>query len=241
MLSHSTRPDSRSPIAERDQTGRHYSDIGEVSWARQRSNEAAPSETRGDSISNRWTTLAEYLTYLEKRGIPQNVASFIGAVTIREHVIGLEDKQPTPAQLEQMRELVRREMEAGALGITTALIYPPAFFAKTEELIEMCKVAAKTKAVHHAQAPRINQFIESGRTILISREAECGRDLSPHGIGRGNWPQRISVPDDPERAKPGLKIPANMYTYPAGGTGLNASMPPGFGMRREAGYKRFRG
>jgi len=101
------------------------------------------SANRGDSrFQIEWTTLAEYLTYLEKRGIPQNVASFIGAATIREHVIGLEDKQPTPAQLEEMRELVRREMEAGALGITTALIYPPAFFAKTEELIEMCKVAA---------------------------------------------------------------------------------------------------
>jgi N-acyl-D-amino-acid deacylase len=97
------------------------------------------SQTRGDSIE--WTTLAEYLSYLEKRGIPQNVASFIGAGTIREHVIGLEDKPPTPAQLDQMRELVRREMEAGALGITTALIYPPAFFAKTEELIELCKVS----------------------------------------------------------------------------------------------------
>jgi N-acyl-D-amino-acid deacylase len=96
-------------------------------------------ETRGEgTLGIEWTTLAEYLTYLEKRGIPQNVASFIGAATIREHVIGLEDKQPTPAQLEQMRELVRREMEAGALGITTALIYPPAFFAKTEEIIEMC-------------------------------------------------------------------------------------------------------
>ena len=79
--------------------------------------------------------------------ISQNVASFIGAATIREYVIGLENKPPTPAQLDQMRELVRREMEAGALGITTALIYPPAFFAKTEELIELCKVAAKYKGM----------------------------------------------------------------------------------------------
>jgi N-acyl-D-amino-acid deacylase len=93
-------------------------------------------ETRGENrYEIEWTTLTEYLAYLEKRGISQNVASFIGAVTIREHVIGLEDKQPTPAQLDEMRELVRREMESGALGITTALIYPPAFFAKTDELI----------------------------------------------------------------------------------------------------------
>src|SRR3989442_15774583 len=101
-------------------------------------------ESQGDvKYDIEWTTLAEFLTYLEKRGISQNVASFIGAPTIREYVIGLEDKPPTPKQLDEMRELVRREMEAGALGITTALIYPPAFFAKTEELIELCKVAAK--------------------------------------------------------------------------------------------------
>src|SRR5256714_4864259 len=100
-------------------------------------------EQQGDvKYDIEWTTLAEYLEFLEKRGVSQNFASFIGAATIREYVIGLEDKPPTPAQLDQMRELVRREMEAGALGITTALIYPPAFFAKTEELIELCKVAA---------------------------------------------------------------------------------------------------
>ncbi|MGH9914502.1 MAG: D-aminoacylase, partial [Pyrinomonadaceae bacterium] len=97
-----------------------------------------------------WSTLAEYLTYLEKRGVSQNFASFIGAPTIREYVIGLEDKPPTPEQLEKMRELVRQEMEAGALGITTALIYPPAFFARTDELIELCKVAAKYKGKYTA-------------------------------------------------------------------------------------------
>ncbi len=88
-----------------------------------------------------WTTLAEYLTYLEKRGVSPNIASFIGATTIREYVIGLEDKPPTPKQLDGMSELVRREMEAGALGIGSSLIYAPAFYAKTEELIELCKVA----------------------------------------------------------------------------------------------------
>jgi len=85
----------------------------------------------------KWNSLAEYLQYLEKRGVSCNVASFIGATTVREYVIGFEDKQPTPAQLDQMRELVRKEMEAGALGIGTSLIYPPAFYAKTEELIEL--------------------------------------------------------------------------------------------------------
>jgi N-acyl-D-amino-acid deacylase len=90
----------------------------------------------------KWNTLAEYLQYLQKRGISCNVASFVGATTIRANVIGFEDKPPTPEQMEQMRELVRKEMEAGALGIGTSLIYPPSFYAKTEELIELCKVAA---------------------------------------------------------------------------------------------------
>src|SRR4030095_1575727 len=100
--------------------------------------------TQGDiKYDIKWNTLAEYLRYLESRGVSCNVASFIGATTIREYVIGFEDKAPTPEQLDQMRELVREEMEAGALGIGTSLIYPPAFYAKTEELIELCKVAAK--------------------------------------------------------------------------------------------------
>ena len=93
-----------------------------------------------------WTTLAEYLNYLEKRGISQNVASFIGATTMREYVIGLEDKPPTPQQLDEMRELVRREMEAGALGLGSSLIYAPAFYAKTDELLEMSKSRRSIRA-----------------------------------------------------------------------------------------------
>lgn len=201
-------------------------------------------ETRGDSrYQIEWTTLAEYLTYLEKRGIPQNVASFIGAVTIREYVIGLEDKQPTPAQLEQMRELVRREMEAGALGITTALIYPPAFFAKTEELIEMCKVAAKYKGKYttHMRSEG-NQLIEAVQeTIRISREAGLPAEIYHlKASGAANWPKMDQVFRIIQNARRrGLKITADMYTYTAGGTGLDASMPPWvWDGGREAGYKR---
>ena len=84
-----------------------------------------------------WTTLADYLNFLEKKGVSQNVASYLGATTVRRYVIGDEDKAPTPEQLDQMRELVRKEMEAGALGIGSSLIYAPAFYAKTDELIEM--------------------------------------------------------------------------------------------------------
>src|SRR5204863_8580137 len=105
--------------------------------------------------------------------ISQNVASFIGAATLRENVIGLEDKPPTPAQLDGTRQVVRREMEAGALGITTALIYPPACFAKTEELIELCKVAAKYQGKYtvHMRSEG-NQLIEGVQeTMRIGREA----------------------------------------------------------------------
>jgi len=190
-----------------------------------------------------WTTLAEYLQYLERRGVPQNVASFIGAATIREYVIGLEDKPPTPAQLDQMRELVRREMEAGALGITTALIYPPAFFAKTDELIELCKVAAKYQGKYttHMRSEG-NQLIEAVQeTIRISREAGLPAEIYHlKASGQANWPkmdQVIKMIEDARRQ--GVKISADMYTYPAGGTGLDASMPPWvFDGGREAAYKR---
>src|SRR5437667_4595452 len=109
-----------------------------------------------------WKTLAEYLQFLEKRGISCNVASFIGATTIRQNVIGFDDRPPTPQELDQMRELVRKEMEAGALGIGTSLIYPPAFYAKTEELIELCKVAAKYKGnyISHMRSEG-NQLLEA--------------------------------------------------------------------------------
>src|SRR4030095_8090528 len=90
-----------------------------------------------------WTTLSEYLAYLEKRGISQNVASYVGATTLRAYVIGFDKRAPTAAGLETIRELVRKEMEAGALGIGTSLIYAPANYASTEELIELSKVAAK--------------------------------------------------------------------------------------------------
>ena len=190
-----------------------------------------------------WTTLSEYLIWLEKHGISQNVASFIGAPTIREYVIGLEDKPPTPAQLAKMRELVRREMEAGALGITTALIYPPAFFAKTDELIELCKVAAKYKGTYAAHMrSEGNQLIEAiQETIRISREAGVPAEIYHlKAAGHSNWPkmeQAIAMIED-ARAK-GLKITADMYTYTAGGTGLDAAMPPWvFDGGQEAAYKR---
>ncbi|HEX8837482.1 MAG TPA: D-aminoacylase [Candidatus Acidoferrum sp.] len=177
-----------------------------------------------------WTTLAEYLAYLEKRGISQNVASFIGAPTLREYVIGLQDKAPTPEQLDKMRELVRQEMEAGALGITTALIYPPATFAKTEELIELSKVAAKYKGKYIAhirsEADQLTEAVEE--TIRISREAGLPAEIYHlKASGRENWSKLDRVLAMIEEARRnGLQITADMYTYTAGATGLNSCMPP---------------
>jgi N-acyl-D-amino-acid deacylase len=177
-----------------------------------------------------WKTLAEYLQYLEKRGVSCNVASFIGATTIRENVIGFENKEPTPEQLDQMRELVRREMEAGALGIGTALIYPPAFYAKTEELIELCKVAAKYKGkyISHMRSEG-NHLLEAFDELLrISREANIPAELYHiKAAGQKNWGKMDALLARIEAAqKEGRPIRANMYTYIAGGTGLDACLPP---------------
>jgi N-acyl-D-amino-acid deacylase len=178
----------------------------------------------------KWNTLADYLKYLESRGIACNVASFIGAATIREYVIGFEDKAPTPQQLDQMRDLVRKEMEAGALGIGTALIYPPAFYAKTDELIELCKVAAKYqgKYISHMRSEG-NQLLEAlDELIRISREAGIPAEVYHiKAAGQKNWPKEDELLSRIEAAqKEGLKITADMYTYTAGGTGLDACLPP---------------
>jgi N-acyl-D-amino-acid deacylase len=190
-----------------------------------------------------WTTLSEYLVYLERRGISQNVASFIGAPTLREYAIGLEDKPPTPEQLEKMRQLVRQEMEAGALGITTALIYPPATFAKTDELIELSKVAAQYRGKYIAhirsEADQLTQAVEE--TIRISREAGLPAEIYHlKASGQGNWPKLDSVLATINDARrEGVKIGADMYTYTAGATGLNSCMPPWvYDGGPDAAYKR---
>ena len=192
-----------------------------------------------------WTTLAEYLRELERRGISTNVASFIGATTIREHVIGLEDRKPTREQLDRMRALVRQEMEAGALGIGSSLIYAPAFYASTDELIELCKVAAqyRGKYISHMRSEG-NRLVEAVEELIrISREAKIPAEIYHlKAAGQANWNKIDTVIAMVERArKDGLKITADMYTYPAGATGLDAAMPPWVldGGYEEA-YKRLR-
>src|SRR5882762_8118855 len=167
-----------------------------------------------------WNKLTEYLRFLEKRGISCNVASFIGATTIRRNVIGFDDRPPTPQELDQMREL----------GIGTSLIYPPAFYAKTDELIELCKVAAKYKGkyISHMRSEG-NQLLEAFDELLrISREAGIPAEVYHiKAAGEKNWGKIDNLLSRIESAqKEGLNIRANMYTYTAGGTGLDACFPP---------------
>ena len=177
-----------------------------------------------------WTTLSEYLQDLERRGVSQNVASYLGATTVREHVIGLADRKPTASELETMREIVRREMEAGALGIGSSLIYAPAFYASTDELIELCKVAAKYhgKYISHIRSEG-NRLVEAVEELIrVSREARIPAEIYHlKAAGEANWskmPRVIAMIEQARRS--GLRITADMYTYTAGATGLDASMPP---------------
>ncbi len=177
-----------------------------------------------------WTTLADYLNYFEKRGVSQNVASYIGATTIRTYVLGEADVQPNADQMQQMRDLVEKEMRAGALGIGSSLIYAPAFYAKTEELIEMCKVAAKYKGKYishmRSEGNRLEEAVDE--LIRISREANIPAEIYHlKAAGKNNWPKMDKVLAKVEAArKSGMKITADMYNYPAGATGLDAAMPP---------------
>lgn len=177
-----------------------------------------------------WTTLAEYLATLERRGISQNVGSFVGATTVREHVVGLADRKATPTELEQMRALVRREMEAGALGVGSSLIYAPAFYADTHELIELCRAAAPYGGMYisHMRSEG-NRLLEAvDELITIAREAQVPAEIYHlKAAGQANWPKMEAVIAKVEAARrEGLRITADMYTYTAGSTGLDAAMPP---------------
>ncbi len=177
-----------------------------------------------------WNTLSDYLMFLQRKGVSHNVASFVGATTVREYVLGQENKKPTPQELERMRRLVEIEMKAGALGLATALEYSPAYYAGTEELIELCKVAAKYqgKYITHmrSEGTRLAEAIDE--VIRISREAKIPAEIYHlKAAGRANWPKMDAAITKIEAArKDGLPITANMYPYTAGAAPLTACIPP---------------
>jgi N-acyl-D-amino-acid deacylase len=177
-----------------------------------------------------WTTLGEYLQYLEERGVSPNVASFIGAATPRIHVIGYDDRPPTEEELEEMQELVRQAMEEGAMGMASSLVYPPGFFAKTEELVALAEVAAEYDGLYasHLRSEGTALVEAVDELITIAREAGIRAEIYHlKAAGKPNWPKLDEVIANIEKARvEGLEITADIYTYPAGATGLNASMPP---------------
>jgi N-acyl-D-amino-acid deacylase len=177
-----------------------------------------------------WTTLREYLLFLQNRGISQNIASYLGATTLRAYVIGFDKRAPTPEELDQMRALVRKEMEDGALGIGSSLIYAPANYASTEELVELCKVASKYqgKYISHMRSEADGLLEAVDELIRISREANLPAEIYHlKAGGEANWPKMDQVVARVEEARrQGLKITADMYTYTAGATSLDACVPP---------------
>ncbi len=177
-----------------------------------------------------WTTLGEYLEYLERRGVSPNVASFVGAATPRTYVIGHEDRAPTPEELGRMRGLVRQAMEEGALGVASALIYPPGSFADTQELIELARIAAEHDGMYisHLRNEGAQMLEALAELITIAREAKIPAEIYHlKSSGQANWPLFDEAVAMVERARAeGLRITADIYTYPAGATGLNAAMPP---------------
>jgi N-acyl-D-amino-acid deacylase len=177
-----------------------------------------------------WTTLGEYLDNMEKKGISCNVASFVGATSLRIHELGMANRPPTPEELDRMKKLTREAMEEGALGVGASLIYAPANYSSTEELIELCKEASAYGGMYitHMRSEGNNIFAAIDETIRIAREAKIPAEIYHLKMaGKDNWNKIDSVINKIEGANnEGLKITADMYTYTAGATGLDAAMPP---------------
>jgi N-acyl-D-amino-acid deacylase len=197
------------------------------------------AESQGDiKYEIAWTTLGEYLDCLVRRGISCNVASFVGATTVRIHEVGYADRPPTADELERMKKLVGEAMEEGALGVGSALIYAPAFYAKTDELIALAKVASGYGGMYisHIRSEGTGLLEAADELIGIAREAGISAEFYHlKAAGRPNWNKLDALIRKIETARAGgLRITADMYTYTAGQTGLDAAMPPWV---QEGGYK----
>ena len=187
-----------------------------------------------------WNSLDEYLQSLTKRGISPNVASFIGATTVRINHIGYEDRAPTDQELISMQNMVKEAMEDGALGVGSSLIYAPAFYSTTEELIALCKIASDYDGLYishmRSEGNRLLQSVDE--LIRIADEADIRAEIYHLKMGgKANWNKYDEVVRKIDSARTaGLKITTNMYTYVAGATGLDASMPPWV---QEGGYEKW--
>ncbi len=211
--------------------GRSYGPLNETMKA------AMKAQQVGIKFDISWTTLGEYLEYLVNRGISPNVASFVGATTLRVHEIGFVDRPPTLGELSAMRELTHQAMQEGALGLGSSLIYAPAFYARTEELIALAEVVGEYGGMYisHMRSEG-NRLLESiDELIRIAREGEVAAEIYHLKMsGKNNWSKYDEVVAKVEQARAeGIAISADMYTYTAGSTGLDAAMPPWV---QEGGY-----
>ena len=181
----------------------------------------------GDDIP--WTSLREYLLYMEKRGVSQNVASLVGATTLRMIGAGFDDGPMADAELGRVKGILSDEMADGAFGLGSALIYPPGFYSSTEELIELAKVAGRTADVlSHLRSEGDDWEQGVDELLRISREGELAAEVwHIKAAGRQNWPKMDPVLDTLEAARSaGEPISADMYPYTAGGTSMTAAVPP---------------
>jgi N-acyl-D-amino-acid deacylase len=177
-----------------------------------------------------WTSLGGYFRRLEKQGTPLNLGTFVGAAQVREAVIGDDDRAPTPGELDQMEVLVDQAMRDGALGVSTALIYPPGHYAKTEELIALCKVAARYDGIYatHMRSEGAQEMQAIDEAIRIGREAGVPVEIFHlKVIGKSRWGSMPRVIEKIQEARDsGLDIRADQYPYVAGGTALASALPP---------------
>lgn len=206
-------------------------------WSMGPLNEKMKADMRADMARNPdwkyeidWTTLNEYLESMQRRGVSPNIASFIGATSVRIHELGYANRLPTNEEMERMKTLVKQAMEDGALGVGSSLIYAPANYSNTEELIELCKVAGEYGGMYitHMRSEGDNIFGAVNETIRIARESKLPAEIYHLKMaGQKNWEKLDSVLSMIEEAnRSGVKVTTDMYTYVAGATGLDASMPP---------------
>ncbi len=185
-----------------------------------------------------WTTLGEYLEHLERRGVSPNVASFVGATTVRIHELGHVNRAPTPAELGRMEALVDHAMREGALGVGSSLIYAPADYAKTDELVALARAAGRHGGMYisHIRDEGGGLLPAVDELLTIAREAGVPAEIYHlKASGRANWAKLDSVIGKVDSARAaGLRITADMYTYPASSTGLDATMPTWV---QEGGYR----
>jgi N-acyl-D-amino-acid deacylase len=177
-----------------------------------------------------WRTLGEYLTGLEKKGVSPNIASFVGATSLRIHELGYENRKPTNGELKNMQLLVKQAMNEGAMGLSSALIYAPAFYADEEEILALCQAMAPYNGLYithmKSEGNKLEESVQS--VIKLAEKAKVKAEIYHlKAAGIDNWSKMDQVITSINKARnQGIDIAANMYNYIAGATGLDAAMPP---------------